>query len=209
MLLTSEARALQRAAFRLAPRKILAYNSRLERHHLRLDLASLLFLRGVPLDRIRLRPWWWPWPKRDRSIVPDTVRRLEGRPCDPARRRVAVLSPYFPYPLSHGGRRAHLPPAPGDRPGVRRLPLRLHRRTRVARSGAGARRLREGGAGGEAAVSRAAVVHAAASRGPRVPVARNAAGDRGRVARVRLRAAAGRVYAAGRVWPAIFWSNTT
>ena len=28
---------------------------------------------------------------------------LEGRPCSAGRRRVAVLSPYFPYPLAHGG----------------------------------------------------------------------------------------------------------
>jgi len=51
-------RALRRAAFFLAPTKILAYNRRLERHHLRMRtaIASLLFLKGVPLDRIFLRP---------------------------------------------------------------------------------------------------------------------------------------------------------
>jgi glycosyltransferase involved in cell wall biosynthesis len=103
VLLTTEPHPLRRAAFRLAPRKILAYNTRLERHHLRFNVASLLFLRGVPLDRIHLRPWWWPLPKRDRSVVPAAIRRLEGRALDPTRRRVAVLSPYFPYPLSHGG----------------------------------------------------------------------------------------------------------
>jgi hypothetical protein len=56
--------ALREAAFLFAPRKILAYNERLERHHLRLScpLASFLFWRGVPLDRIWLRPWWlWPF----------------------------------------------------------------------------------------------------------------------------------------------------
>src|SRR5438132_8428472 len=44
-------RSLRRAAFLLAPTKILAYNRRLERHHLRLStwISSLLFLRGVPL----------------------------------------------------------------------------------------------------------------------------------------------------------------
>ena len=94
---------LRRAAYWLAPRKILAYNSRLERHHLRLNLASFLFWRGAPLDRIYLRPWWWPWPKRERSSAPSDYRVLEGRACSPERRRVAVLSPYFPYPLSHGG----------------------------------------------------------------------------------------------------------
>ena len=52
VMLTRENSALRRAAYRLAPHKILAYNSRLERHHLRLDLPSLLFWRGVPLDRI-------------------------------------------------------------------------------------------------------------------------------------------------------------
>ena len=94
---------LRGIAWRLAPHKILAYNSRLERHHLRPNLSSLLFWRGVPLDRIHLRPWWWPWPKRDRSIVPAGHRVVEGRRCTPGRRRVAVLSPYIPYPLSHGG----------------------------------------------------------------------------------------------------------
>jgi glycosyltransferase involved in cell wall biosynthesis len=103
VLLTSESSALRRAAWRLAPRKILAYNSRLERHHLRPDIASLLFWRGVPLDRIWLRPRWWPFPTRERSTAPDVIRRFEGRPVSPTRRRIAVLSPYFPYPLSHGG----------------------------------------------------------------------------------------------------------
>ena len=96
VLLTREPSALRRAAYRLAPRKILAYNSRLERHHLRFNLASLLFWRGVPLDRIYLRPRWWPGPKRERSSAPAGYRVLEGRLCDPGRRRVAVLSPYFP-----------------------------------------------------------------------------------------------------------------
>jgi glycosyltransferase involved in cell wall biosynthesis len=102
-MLTREANALRRAAYRLAPRKILAYNSRLERHHLRLNLVSFLFWRGVPLDRIYLRPRWWPFRKRERSVVPEGSRVLEGRACSPERRRVAVLSPYFPYPLAHGG----------------------------------------------------------------------------------------------------------
>jgi glycosyltransferase involved in cell wall biosynthesis len=95
--------ALRRAAYRLAPRKILAYNPRLERHHLRPSLASFLFWRGVPLDRIYLRPWWWPWKKRDRGVVPSGYRVLEGRACSPQRKRIAVLAPYFPYPLAHGG----------------------------------------------------------------------------------------------------------
>src|SRR5262249_21939165 len=89
--------------YRMAPRKILAYNSRLERHHLRPTLASFLFWRGVPLDRIYLRPRWWPWPRRERSKAPAGFRIMEGRPCSPARRRIAVLSPYVPYPLAHGG----------------------------------------------------------------------------------------------------------
>ena len=49
VLLTDRPNALRRAAYRLAPRKILAYNSRLERHHLRFDLPSFRFWRGVPL----------------------------------------------------------------------------------------------------------------------------------------------------------------
>jgi ribosomal protein S18 acetylase RimI-like enzyme len=100
---------LRRAAFLLAPAKILAYNARLERHHLRAiqPVASWLFLRGVPLDRIFLRPWWlWPdFLKRtnDRTVSPAEHQIVEGRGRDPQRRLIAVLSPYFPYPLSHGG----------------------------------------------------------------------------------------------------------
>jgi glycosyltransferase involved in cell wall biosynthesis len=103
VMLGGEYGALRRTAYRMAPRKILAFNSRLERHHLRPDLASFLFWRGVPLDRIYLRPRWWPFPKRERSIVPGGDLVFEGRPCSATRRRVAVLSPYVPYPLSHGG----------------------------------------------------------------------------------------------------------
>ncbi|MEX2264107.1 MAG: glycosyltransferase [Bryobacteraceae bacterium] len=105
VLFTKQPHALRLAAFLLAPTRILAYNLRLERHHLKLStwIASLLFLRGVPLDRIYLRPrWLWPW-RRERSVYPDACRILDGRPMSSGRKRVGVLSPYFPYPLSHGG----------------------------------------------------------------------------------------------------------
>jgi ribosomal protein S18 acetylase RimI-like enzyme/glycosyltransferase involved in cell wall biosynthesis len=106
-LLNSNSRyqPVRRAALRMAPRKLLAYNDRLERHHLRLStpVASALFARGVPLDRIWLRPrWLWPW-RRDRTTLPSTYQIVDGCALTPGRARVAVLSPYFPYPLSHGG----------------------------------------------------------------------------------------------------------
>jgi ribosomal protein S18 acetylase RimI-like enzyme len=97
--------ALRRAALFCAPTKILAYNVRLERHHLTVGapIASWLFLRGVPIDRIFLRPRWLaPW-KKDRSVYPSKVQEIEGRPLSPRRRRIAVVSPYFPFPLAHGG----------------------------------------------------------------------------------------------------------
>jgi polysaccharide biosynthesis protein PslH len=96
---------LRYAALLFAPGKVLAFNLRGERHHLRLrtGIASLLFLQGVSLDRIWLRPrWLCPW-KRDRSHFPAEHHRLEGRPTSPLRPCVAVLSPYLPWPLSHGG----------------------------------------------------------------------------------------------------------
>jgi glycosyltransferase involved in cell wall biosynthesis len=105
VLFTAEPHALRWAAALLAPRKILAYNARLERHHLRLStvISSFLFLRGAPLDRIHLRPrWLTPW-RKDPSERPSTYRVIEGRPFTTGLRSVAVLSPYFPYPLSHGG----------------------------------------------------------------------------------------------------------
>lgn len=90
-------------AMRTAPGRLLAFNAQGERHHLRLQdgIASWLFWRGVPLDRIWLRPWWWPWA-RERSREATRMTVLEGRPLGP-RRRVAVVSPYFPWPLAHGG----------------------------------------------------------------------------------------------------------
>jgi ribosomal-protein-alanine acetyltransferase len=88
---------IPRAAWMLAPTKILAYNTRLERHHLRLSIASWLFLRGVPLDRIFLRPF------SGETVRPEGHRVLEGRARRAKRKSIAVLTPYFPYPLSHGG----------------------------------------------------------------------------------------------------------
>jgi ribosomal protein S18 acetylase RimI-like enzyme/glycosyltransferase involved in cell wall biosynthesis len=87
------------AAWLLAPRRILAYNARLERHHVSLTtfIASWLFLRGVSLDRIFLRPF-----SRD-TVRPAGHRVLEGRARNARRKSIAVLTPYFPYPLSHGG----------------------------------------------------------------------------------------------------------
>jgi ribosomal protein S18 acetylase RimI-like enzyme len=104
----SSFRPLRRAALLLAPTKILAYNSRLERHHLRLSsfIGSWLFLHGVALDRIFLRPRWLvPWRpenSKDKTIRPVGHREIEGRPFR-GRPMIAILSPYFPYPLSHGG----------------------------------------------------------------------------------------------------------
>ncbi len=88
---------IPRAAWLLAPTRILAYNTRLERHHLRLSIASWLFLRGVPLDRIFLRPF------SGETVRPEGHRVIEGRARNARRKSIAVLTPYFPYPLSHGG----------------------------------------------------------------------------------------------------------
>ncbi len=91
-------------AFQLAPRKLLAYDRRLDRHHLKLSqpLASLLFFLGAPLDRIWIRPRWWPF-RKERSSETGTFRVLAGRPLSATRQPVSLLTPYFPWPLSHGG----------------------------------------------------------------------------------------------------------
>lgn len=101
----SQYSAMRRAVFLRAPTKILAYNRRGERHQLSLGtlVASVLFVAGVPLDRIFLRPRWLVPRKRDRSIFPSKIEEIEGRPVSQRRRRIAVLTPYFPFPLSHGG----------------------------------------------------------------------------------------------------------
>lgn len=100
----AEGEALRQAAFLVAPSKVLAYNTRLERLHLRMwdALTAYLFLAGVPLGRAQARPWWWPLPHR-RTFAPDEVKVVEGRAASAARRAVAVLTPFQPWPLSHGG----------------------------------------------------------------------------------------------------------
>ena len=64
---------------------------------MRLSIASWLFLRGVPLDRIFLRPF------SGETVRPAGHRVIEGRARNAKRKSIAVLTPYFPYPLSHGG----------------------------------------------------------------------------------------------------------
>lgn len=100
-----EDRAALLAALAAFPFRVLAFNARLERHHVhwREPLASLLFLAGVPRDRIFLRPRWLaPW-KKDRSVLPRAWRCMGGRGLRGGRPCVAVVSPYLPWPQAHGG----------------------------------------------------------------------------------------------------------
>jgi len=93
------------AALAAFPLHTLAFNGRMERHHIhwREPVASLLFLRGVARDRIFLRPSWLaPW-KRDRSELPREWREAGGRGFRAGKRRVAVVTPYLPWPPAHGG----------------------------------------------------------------------------------------------------------
>ncbi|MEZ5354218.1 MAG: glycosyltransferase [Bryobacteraceae bacterium] len=102
---TAAHRRLRLAAFLMAPLRVLAYNGRLERHHLhpRAPVASWLFWRGVPLDRIWIRPWFWPWYWDDRTRETGEPRMLEGRARSATRAPAGVVTPFFPFPLSHGG----------------------------------------------------------------------------------------------------------
>jgi ribosomal-protein-alanine acetyltransferase len=97
--------SLRLAAWLRTPLKILAYNTNLERHHLQLRswLSSWLFWCGVPLDRIHLRPGWLRWTTNERTTVPDDAMTFAGHPPRRGYRRVGVLTPFLPYPLSHGG----------------------------------------------------------------------------------------------------------
>lgn len=93
------------AALAAFPGRVLVFNERGERHHVhwREPVASALFLRGVEKDRIYLRPRWLvPW-KQDRSELPREWREAGGRGFREGRRRVAVVTPYLPWPRAHGG----------------------------------------------------------------------------------------------------------
>lgn len=63
----------------------------------------LLFLRSVLLEGTSLRSRCLaPWSRKRSAEQPSAWQLLEGRPFLPGRRRVAVLSPYFPYPPANG-----------------------------------------------------------------------------------------------------------
>lgn len=102
---TPQGAALRRAAFLAAPGKILAFNSVLERQHIRPSewIASWLFLRGVPRDRIFLRPSWLVPRPRERSVLPRQWQSRGGAGFRQGLPRVAIVSPYLPWPRSHGG----------------------------------------------------------------------------------------------------------
>ncbi len=87
----------------LAPHKLLAFHADLERHHLRLrcPIASWRFLRGEPVGDI-FRPTPLAALKFWRRPPSPRVEVFHGR-VPAARLRVAVLTPYLPFPLSHGG----------------------------------------------------------------------------------------------------------
>jgi glycosyltransferase involved in cell wall biosynthesis len=91
--------AMRLRALALAPTRMLAYGLRGDRFHLswRSPLASLLFWNGAPVDRVHWRPW------KDDTVHYGEVRRIVGKAERPGKLRVGVLSPYVPWPLSHGG----------------------------------------------------------------------------------------------------------
>src|SRR4030095_5996878 len=105
--------------------------------------------------------------------------RVYARP-PPCGRALAVLS------LSPGAwrRRTDLQSAPRDGEAVRCRAIRVHRWGRGTGAGFGV--VCAGGAGGKAAISRAALEYAPPARGSRVPLARDETGHRGRAPRLRL-----------------------
>ncbi|MDX2267765.1 MAG: glycosyltransferase family 4 protein [Bryobacter sp.] len=90
--------ALRRTALALAPTRLLAYDERGDRLHLhpRWPLKSALFWHGVPVSRVGWRPW------RDETIHYKEKWEFAGK-AQAAGPRVALLSPYLPWPLAHGG----------------------------------------------------------------------------------------------------------
>ena len=122
-----EARPLLGAALLAFPGKVLAFDERLERHHLRLRtaVASLLFVCGVPVDRIFLRPRWLVGWRADDSVLPREWRRVGGRGFREGKPRVAVVSPYCPWPAGARRSGAHLQPVARSGAGVRHRAVRL------------------------------------------------------------------------------------
>ena len=131
--------------------------------------ASLLLFSRRPGGPHLSAPVVVALAKRERSVDPATTASSKAGPAPTGRPRIAVLSPYFPYPLSHGGavRIFHL-----LREIAREFDVELFAFSTASRSGPAAGILRAHRAGGEDALPRAALVHAASARGPRVPLHR-------------------------------------
>lgn len=88
-----------RQALALAPTRMLAYNALGDRYHLHpsAPISSLLFLWGWPVHQIHLRPW------RDDTVHHAAITRHTGKALIAGAPNIAILSPYLPWPLSHGG----------------------------------------------------------------------------------------------------------
>lgn len=86
-------------ALALAPTRMLAFDERGDHFHLQpaAPLASALFWNGWPVDRIHWRPW------HDDTVHYGEVTHLAGSAHRPGKLSVAILSPYVPWPLTHGG----------------------------------------------------------------------------------------------------------
>ncbi|MEZ5399132.1 MAG: glycosyltransferase [Bryobacteraceae bacterium] len=105
VLFTSQPDPLRLAALLLAPRRILAFNASLDRRPL--SLAHPLEIRRLFAARdeggVRQRPAWLRDTPQDSPDFPDATVLHAGRALRRGRPRIGIVTPYFPYPLSHGG----------------------------------------------------------------------------------------------------------
>src|SRR5713101_3373 len=104
-LFTATPDPLRVAAVMYAPARVLGFNASLQRHHLRLTrpLQTWHFLSGGSFDQGAQRPAWVRTLRCDDPDFPDGVTVYEGRSLANGRPRIGIVTPYFPFPLAHGG----------------------------------------------------------------------------------------------------------
>ena len=139
-----------------------------------------------------------PGQQRERSWFPQGYRVLQGRACSPERRARGRALALLSLSALAWRRGADLQSAARNGARIRCRAVRLHG-WRGEHATAACSNSARAWCWSEAALPRAALVHAAAARGARIPLAGHAPGPRRASARLRLRSAPGGIHATCRI----------
>jgi glycosyltransferase involved in cell wall biosynthesis len=105
ILITAGPHPLRVAALMYAPTKVLAFNASLQRCplHPTRPVEAWRLLSGRSIDAGPRHRSWIQALSSEGPDFPEGATVYEGRALSAGRPRIGILTPYFPYPLAHGG----------------------------------------------------------------------------------------------------------